>query len=280
MAYKTILVHINDQRRMQALLASAVNIARQHNAYLIGLSVVPPIIVTPDGYAGTPPIMIDAHREAYRAEETRCMSIFQNATSGQNIQAEWRTLDAGALPVAEIVIEQARTADLIVANQADEDWPSSEMLDATPRIIIESGRPVMVVPNGGHQLTQLGRVVIGWNGQREAARAVFDALPFLKQADEVNVLCVSPQEEGGMEEDLPGAEICSALNRHGVKCEVTEVARPRIGVGETLLSRVKEFDADLLVMGAYGHSRFREFVLGGASRHVLRHMMIPVLMSH
>jgi nucleotide-binding universal stress UspA family protein len=280
MTYKTILVHINDQRRVQALLASAVNIARQHNAYLIGLSVVPPIIFTSDGYTGTPPIMIDAYQEAYRAEETRYMSIFQNATSGQNIQAEWRTLDAGALPVAEIVIAQGRTADLIVASQADKDWPSSEVLDATQRIIIESGRPVIVIPNKGRQLTRLGRAVVGWNGQREAARAVFDALPFLKQADEVKLLCVNPQEAGGMEEDLPGAEICNALDRHGVKCEATEVARPRIGVGETLLSRVEEFGADLLVMGAYGHSRFREFVLGGASRHVLRHMMVPVLMSH
>jgi nucleotide-binding universal stress UspA family protein len=279
MAYKTILVHINDQRRAQALLASAVHIARQHGAHLIGLSVVPPTIVAPDG--GARPIMIDAHRQVYRAEEARCMSIFQNATAGQNFQAEWRELDAGALPVAEIVIAQGRTVDLIVANQADKDWPSSVMLDATERVIIESGRPVLVLPNNGRQLTRLNRAVVGWNGRREATRAVFDALPFLKQqVDEVRVLCVDPQEEGGTEEDLPGAEICSALNRHGVKCEATEVARPRIGVGETLLSRVKEFDADLLVMGAYGHSRFREFVLGGASRHVLRHMTVPVLMSH
>ena len=182
--------------------------------------------------------------------------------------------------MAEIVISQGRTVDLIVVSQADEDWPSSVMLDATERIIMESGRPVLVIPNNGRQLTRLTRAVVGWNGRREATRAVFDALPFLKQVDEVKVLCVNPQEEGGMEEDLPGAEICSALSRHGVRCEATEVARPRIGVGETLLSRFKEFDADLLVMGAYGHSRFREFVLGGASRHVLQHMMVPVLMSH
>jgi nucleotide-binding universal stress UspA family protein len=280
MAYKTILVHLNDQRRAQALLAPAVNIAREHSAHLIGLSVVPPIIVAPDGFGGTPPIMIEAHRQAYRTEEPRCRSIFQNATVGQNFQAEWRTLDPGVLPVAEVVIAQGRTVDLIIVNQADKDWPSSGMLDATERVIIESGRPVLVIPNTGRQLARLGRAVVGWNGRREAARAVFDALPFLKQVDEVKVLCVNPQEEGGMEEDLPGAEICSALSRHGVKCEATEVARPRIGVGETLLSRAKEFDADLLVMGAYGHSRFREFVLGGASRYLLQHMMVPVLMSH
>jgi nucleotide-binding universal stress UspA family protein len=247
MVYKTILVHINNQRRTQALLASAVNIARQNSAHLIGLSVVPPIIVAPDSYAGAPPIMIDGHREMYRAEEARCMSIFQKATAGQNFQVEWRSLDAGALVVAEIVISQGRTVDLIVVSQADKAWPSSVMLDATERIIIESGRPVLVIPNNGRQLSRLTRAVVGWNGRREATRAVFDALPFLKQVDEVKVLCVNPQEEGGTEEALPGAEICRALSRHGVKCEAIEVARPRIGVGEILLSRVKEFDADLLV---------------------------------
>ena len=109
---------------------------------------------------------------------------------------------------------------------------------------------------------------------------MFDALPLLQQADEVKVVWVNPQDEGAASADVPAGDICAALARHGVKCEATEVARPQAGVGRTLLMRAAEHGSDLLVMGCYGHSRLREFVLGGASRHVLDHMTIPVLMSH
>ncbi len=124
------------------------------------------------------------------------------------------------------------------------------------------------------------KVLVAWNARREAARAVFDALPLLQQADEVKVVWVNPQAEGAAPVDVPAGDICAALARHGVKCEATEVAHPRSGVGRTLLARAAEYGSDLLVMGCYGHSRLREFVLGGASRHVLEHMTIPVLMSH
>ena len=124
------------------------------------------------------------------------------------------------------------------------------------------------------------KVLVAWNARREAARAVFDALPLLQQAQEVKVIWVNPQDEGGVASDVPAGDICAALARHGVKCEATEVARPQTNVGRTLLMRAAEYGSDLLVMGCYGHSRLREFVLGGASRHVLDHMTIPVLMSH
>jgi nucleotide-binding universal stress UspA family protein len=123
-------------------------------------------------------------------------------------------------------------------------------------------------------------VLVAWNGRREAARAVFDALPILRGASDVKVIWVNPQSERERAQGIPAADICTALARHGVKCEATEQVAPRGGVGETLLARAREMGADLLVMGCYGHARLREFVFGGASRHVLRHMPIPVLMSH
>jgi nucleotide-binding universal stress UspA family protein len=123
-------------------------------------------------------------------------------------------------------------------------------------------------------------VLVAWNARREAARAVFDALPLLQRAKEVKVVWVNPQSEGELARDVPAADICTALARHGVKCEATQAVQPHSNVGRTLLMQAKDYGADLLVMGCYGHSRLREFVLGGASEYVLRHMTVPVLMSH
>ena len=124
------------------------------------------------------------------------------------------------------------------------------------------------------------RIVVAWNARRESARAVFDALPLLKKAREVIVVWVNPQEDGEAAGDLPGVDICTALARHGVKCEATQNIRPSLDVGATLLTTVKNNASDMLVMGCYGHSRLREFVFGGATRHVLENMTVPVLMSH
>jgi nucleotide-binding universal stress UspA family protein len=151
-----------------------------------------------------------------------------------------------------------------------------------PVVIIPTGMPgapdTMVIE--GPQRDVGDRVLVAWNAHREAARAVFDALPLLQRVREVRVIWVNPQSEGELVQDIPAADICTALARHGVKCEATQAVQPHTNVGQTLLAQAKDCAADLLVMGCYGHSRLREFVLGGASEHILRHMSIPVLMAH
>ena len=174
----------------------------------------------------------------------------------------------------------ARAADLVVASQTDLDWAGTEDLDVADRLVIESGRPVLIVPNAGMHNRIGDKVLVAWNARREAARAVFDALPLLQGAKDVKVVWVNPQSERELAQDIPAADICAALARHGVKCQATEQVAPRAGVGETLLACAKDFKADLIVMGCYGHTRLREFVFGGASRHVLAHMSVPVMMSH
>ena len=148
------------------------------------------------------------------------------------------------------------------------------------RLVVESGRPVLLLPKTGEVYDFGRRIVVAWNGRRESARAVYDALPMLKRAEEVIVVWINPQEEGEAAGDLPGIDICTALSRHGVKCEATQNVRPSVAVGQTLLSTVKSFGGDMLVMGCYGHSRMREFVFGGATRYVLENMHVPVLMAH
>jgi nucleotide-binding universal stress UspA family protein len=280
MPYKSILMHCNSKRRIEPLLASTVVLAERFQAHLLGLSVVPPVAVIATGVPHGPPMVIDAHCQLYRAENPAMKSAFEAATQGRALTAEWREEEADVFGVAESVLEHARTADLIVASQTDPQWPGSERLDVADRLAIESGRPVLIIPNAGMHNRIGEKVLVAWNARREAARAVFDALPLLEGAKDVRVVWVNPQSERERAQDIPAADICVALARHGVKCQATEQVAPRASVGETLLACAKDFEADLLVMGCYGHARLREFVFGGASHHVLAHMSVPVLMSH
>ena len=280
MAYRTIMVHLNDERRAGQLLDVAAHIADRHAAHLVGLYVVPSGLY--GSATGLGARMIGSGRKAFREEAERIKAAFEKATAGRPIVAEWRLLEPPAdhPGVAEAVIEQARTADLIVASQADDSWEYSLLLDCPDRLAMESGRPTIVVPHAG-RFPQLGRrIVVAWNGKREATRAVFDAMPLLMQAEAVRILWVNPQGSATSLGRSPGEDLAATLARQGVKCELSSSVATDIDVGDDLLSRLSDFGADLLVMGIYGHSRFREFVLGGATRKILRHMTVPVLMSH
>jgi nucleotide-binding universal stress UspA family protein len=277
MAYKTILMHCNDKRRLDALLAPTLRIASIFQSHVIGLSVVPPVSVVSTGALDAPTMIVDAHCQVYRADVPAMRKAFEEAMAGRPVTSEWCDMDAGPFGVAEVVLEQGRAADLIVALQTDANWDWSERLDVADRVAMESGRPVLMVPNGRASPAVGSRVLIAWNGRREAARAVFDALPLLKQAGAVRVVSVGEDDA-----DLPqGADICPSLVRHGIKAGKTEhVAAAGGGAGPALMAEAQSFDADLVVMGCYGHSRLREFVFGGASRHFLQKMRVPVLMSH
>jgi nucleotide-binding universal stress UspA family protein len=281
MPYRTVLVHCNDKSRMARVLAPATQVAAGFEAHLVGLSVTPPVVIVPTGMPGAPDTMvIDEHCKAYREDNPEMKAAFEAAGRARDLAVEWREADAGSTSVAEIVLQHARAADLIVAAQTDMNWPGSQRLDIADRLVLGSGRPVLIIPNEGQQRDVGGSVLVAWNARREAARAVFDALPLLQKAREVKVIWVNPQSEGELAQDIPAADICTALARHGVKCEATEAVQPHSNVGRTLLMQAKDYGADLLVMGCYGHSRLREFVFGGASEHVLRHMSLPVLMAH
>jgi nucleotide-binding universal stress UspA family protein len=280
MSYKTILMHCNSKHRIEPLLAATVTLAERYQAHLLGLSVVPPVAIISTGPPDGPPMVIDVHCQLYRSENPAMKSAFEAATQGRALTSEWRAEEAGVVGVAVRVLQHARAADLVVASQTDPQWPGSERLDVADRLAIESGRPVLIIPNTGVHNRIGEKVLVAWNGRREAVRAVFDALPLLQGAKDVGVVWVNPQSERERAQDVPAADICVALARHGVKCQATEQVAPHASVGETLLACAKDFEADLLVMGCYGHTRLREFVFGGASRHVLAHMSVPVLMSH
>ena len=280
MTYKTILVHVHDQKRADRLLEAAVPLARAFDAHLIGLSVLPPIIVLPAGDGAGLSVTIDEHRIAYRADMNRMKETFAEASRGNAFPSEWREADAQLGTVAGEVIDHGRCADLVIASQKQSDWVNSHLLEQPDRIALECGRPVLLLPNAGNLRLTPKRITLAWNGRREAARATFDALPLLKLADVVNVLSINPGDDPTSSRDMPGAEICSALSRHGVKCEASQATAFGPDVGTEILRLAKAFGSDLLVMGCYGHSRLREITVGSVTRTVLAGMAIPVLMAH
>ena len=279
MAYKTILVHCNDKMRAGRTVGAAVELAERFKAHLVGLSVSPPVLVVPAGVPGAPDTMvIDERAQVYRRDNPAMKAAFQAAVGGKTLTSEWREEDAGTSTIADVVIRHARAADLIVAAQRAWQWSASAELDVGDRLAVAVGRPVLIVPNEGVHSGIGSRVVVAWNGRREATRAAFDALPLLRKAKEVKVLWIDPRSEGE-DAGVLAADLCLALSRYGIGCEAVGAASDS-NVGATLLSRAIEYRADLLVMGCYGHSRLSELVFGGATRHILRHMTIPVLMSH
>jgi nucleotide-binding universal stress UspA family protein len=238
------------------------------------------VLIVPTGMPGTPDTMVvDERCQAYRRDNPELKAAFEAAVGGGGFPCEWREADAGSASVAEVVARHARAVDLIVAAQSDPKWAGSVLLDAADRLVVETARPVLIVPNEGVHSGVGSRIVLAWDGRREGTRAAFDALPLLRQAKDVKVLTVDGRPEGEPSRDFAASDICAALARHGVASEAVEVASDG-NVGRTLLNRAIEHRADLVVMGCYGHSRLSELVFGGVTRHVLRHMTIPVLMSH
>ena len=281
MSYKTLLVYLNDEHRLPGLLTVAQSIAKANEAHLIGLAVLPPIIIVPGG-EGDPGIVIDEHRVSYREQIGRMREAFTSATRESGLSAEWRELDCQEVNpfgnAAGLVVSQARSADLVIASQSSPDWLLSGLLDVDEALVMESGRPVLLVPRTARPTTVATRITVAWDGRREAARALFDAVPLLKAARSVNLVWVNPPEQ--VETSVGSNDITHALARHGVTCGEIRRIETAANAGAALLEAAENDGSDLLVMGCYGHSRFREFVFGGASRHVLQHMHVPVLMSH
>jgi nucleotide-binding universal stress UspA family protein len=278
MSYKTILVHLNDPRRAEALLDVAVRLAARHNAHLIGLNVSASVPAAPVAVPyGAQVLGSIAAGERKQAEALA--AAFSRMTANQPFVAEWRALKVPHVDLAPVVMDHGRAADLIVAGQTDPDWDLSPLLDFPERLALESGRPVLVVPYIGRYPEAGRNVVIAWKAGREAARAAFDALPLLRAADTGQILEI--KERGADRPALaPDTSIAAALARHGIKCSVRNTVAGEISVGDELLSRLADMGADLLVMGAYGHSRMHEMVFGGATRHIFRHMTVPTLLSH
>lgn len=264
----------------EAALDAAAALARAFGARVAALATLehPLPLVTEFGYV--PVESGQRELEASRAAAEAQCAAARERLARADVPAEVRLADALRLWSEETAALHARHADLSVLG-----WPGPA--EDSPRfgltfkaLLMQSGRPVLVVPAGVRLAAPVRRVVVAWKPTAEAARAVHEALPLLAAGAEVEVLMIDPEPGEGRHGDEPGADLAAHLARHGLR--VTVRARPREGRSDAaaILRHLEAAGPDLLVMGGYGHARWREVVLGGATRGVLDGMRTPVLFSH
>ena len=273
MTYRTLLLQMFEDPNLDHRLTTAVALARRFQAHLVGLSVAPPPVM-PFGYgeaaAYVGPEIFEAQREANHATAERLQAAFDRALEGTGVSSIWRDEEGDQ---ATLYARAAATVDLVVTGQEAGDMLDAMLPSVTEYLVTEAGGPVLMLPPGAVDGEFGKRVMLGWNGSKEAKRALIDALPFLKAADTVWLATVGDAEAVRLDRAK------RMLGRHDVEAKELVLEDKGQEPGALLLEQAQANDADLLVMGAYGRSRLREMILGGATRHVLHNAKLPVLFS-
>ncbi|HEY2134838.1 MAG TPA: universal stress protein [Xanthobacteraceae bacterium] len=275
--FKDLVVNLSVGDACDAATDFAVSIASAFEAHLTGIAFTYDPVLADPFYEGMTPSLIDALRSGAENAAKAAVSKFEEAVRRAGVAGQSRMLDANFVRAADRFGRIARRFDLSVITQAEphKAGPEGMIIEGA---LFESGRPVLVVPYIQTDGLALDRVMVGWDGSRNAARAAADAMPFLRRAKRVDVVTISGEHVKS--DELPGADIAHHLARHGLQINLERIVAIGTDVANTMLSYAADADADLIVMGGYGHSRLREFVLGGATRGILAAMTVPVLMSH
>lgn len=281
MSLRSILVHLDGSRHRQARVAAAAALALQHDAHLIGLAPTGWMVMPAESVAG-------AALAAYEETATRllreaaqaCLDSFRQQVDHLGVASHESRIGVGY--AGDVMALAAKYCDLTVVTQMDPDEARAEQSPQMAHdLLLQSGRPLLVLPFAGESaIAPARRVLVGWNASREAARAMHDALPFLRKAASVEVVVFDTPDDVDLKHgEVPGADIGLWLARHGVKVDVKYVPA-KVAAGEALLSHAFDIGADLIVAGGYGHSRFRESILGGVTRTLMCSSPVPVLLSH
>lgn len=276
MPFKTILAIVQGPDDAQHVIECATALATRFEAHLIGLhsEALPVPYSSTIGFPEAE--FIQASSEFNTERSLKLEKIFLEHTAAAGISTEWQSLESFSGDSAHSGVISARTADLVVAAQIDRGAGTGDMPDLDA-LLYDAGRPVLVTPQGGPSVSSFRKVLISWNGSREAARATFDALPFIIDADSAEILVVDPPEDADAEE--AGASIAAALARHGAKVSVHTESSSGSSIDTVIRNRVSETGADLLVMGAYSHSWLRQLLFGGVTRTVLQSMPVTSFLS-
>lgn len=281
MSYKTVLVHVDNSASAQRRYELAASIAKSQGAHLMGVAAtgVSRFIQTPGSGEEDPETVkyLVAPVERHRQKARDSLQGFTAFLQSQDVLHEELLVDDEPYDALKLL---SRYSDLIIVGQANEnDAAMNNMLDFPEYIALNSGRSVLIVPHRGPARTRIDHVLVAWDASLSAARAVANAIPLLQQARQVTVAIVNPATKPDVVSQLPGADISLYLGRHGVNVEVTQ-EKTNLDIGDALLRMASERNSDLVVMGCYGHTRFREILLGGVTRSMLEKANVPVLVAH
>jgi len=272
-----IVVFIDGRTESAGILEFAGILAQEHGARLISVFMQPEPTVTPaETFARGKGMhsVIEVHRAQLERIEADYRALFEDIVRRHGIRSEWKSLPY----LSSEVGVHAYYADLVVIARPESAGQTAGPPGLAESLVLSSGRPIIVLPPRG-TVSRIRRILVAWNATRESIRAVADALPLLVKAEAVEVLVVDHERHPAGHSQEPGADIARHLARHGVHVEVRRLSSGGKNVGHLLLSQAAAFGADLVVMGAYGHSHLREWMFGGVTRTVLYEAGLPVLMS-
>lgn len=279
MSYKTILAILDTTDNSSAVADFAFAFAAESGGHVIGLhaetiSAVPLVapMEIPD------PVAVQALQDMAHGETIAVERIFRTKAEASGGSCEWRSFATSTGYGSAPLIESARSADLLIASQADPAKASDSHVDVDS-FLFETGRPVLIIPYIIRQPKPIKRVLIAWNGSKEVARATFDALPILKAADEVEIFSVDPADTALQSPLTPGAEIAATLARHGVKTTLATARSVDKNTSHVIENRLSDDSIDLLVMGAYTHSWLWQMIFGGTTKSLLQSMTALTLLS-
>ncbi|OYU19720.1 MAG: universal stress protein [Rhodobacteraceae bacterium PARR1] len=280
--FKTLLTVVTDAAQAEATLTAASRLALAHDAHLDILALGVDRTQLGYSYLGTGAVVLQATLDRTEQEAREIETACKTALGEQDPTLRW-SMEAVVSQLGgltELVAQRARFADLVVLPRPYGKGQGTEAEAVIEAALFDGHAPVVVVPQGGAVPSDRPRrIVLAWNQSAEAMTATRRALPLLKQADAVVITVIDPPSFGPERSD-PGGLLCQMLVRHGVKAEVSVLAKTLPRVSDVLARQVRDLDADLLVMGAYGHSRFREAILGGATRDLLEQAEVPVFLAH
>jgi nucleotide-binding universal stress UspA family protein len=278
MSFNDIIVYVDGTEAAKARVAFAVALAKEQDAHLIGVAFAPkallPLYGADVGFADMSEVL-----QGVKAQGEAALESFKLRAAEAGVSAEGRLMQGMSEEFPHDFAYFARQVDLTILGQPRDGDPLIGQYALVERCLFASGRPVIIVPAAPAEIALNETIVAAWDGSAEAARAFNDALTFLKAAQRV-VLLVGVAAQSGEKGELPTEDMVAHLKRHGVAVEVTRVPASEGDVGRRLLSKAKEVGANMIVMGAFHHSRWREFILGGVTLTMLEEATIPLFMAH
>ncbi|YBV97642.1 universal stress protein [Phyllobacteriaceae bacterium JZ32] len=279
MAYRTLIAYVRSAAELKRVTAAAALVAaKTDRAHIIGIYAIPSPVVYADPNGFIDATVFEAHEARHKENATKLKNLFETEMRQQDLPHEFRIVRSNTGAASDGILQSAFRADLIIAGQPDPDDPDTSS-DTTEVLVFDSGRPVLLVPYAFSPPADLSKIAIAFNGKREAARAAFDALPLLLVARSVEIVWVDPPETDEEDNDMAGAALAEALDRHGVNVTVRHLASQGLSTQETIRQHILSNGIELLVMGAYSHSRLRELIFGGVTKAILTDMPGLTLLS-